>query len=185
MEKSNRAKRFSTEVRARAVRMIFEHEHEYANQSAAIMAIAPKIGCFRDTLRRWVKQSDIDNGRKDGQTCDERAHIKAMEREIRELRQANEILRKASAYFAPTLTHASMCCRAAGRSSPAPSNDDCLHPLPGSRYAVSMRGEDHRDGLGVEPVCKVLPIAQSIARQAMLASLRGDILCACSDPQKP
>ena len=100
MEKSNRANRFSTEVRARAVRMIFEHEHEYANQSAAIMAIAPKIGCGRDTLRRWVKQSDIDSGRKEGQTCDERAQIKAIEREIRELRQANEILRKASAYFA-------------------------------------------------------------------------------------
>ena len=102
MEKSNRANRFSTEVRARAVRMIFEHEHEYeyANQSAAIMAIAPKIGCGRDTLRRWVKQSDIDSGRKEGQTSDERAQIKAMEREIRELRQANEILRKASAYFA-------------------------------------------------------------------------------------
>ena len=73
MEKSNRANRFSTEVRARAVRMVFEHEHEYANQSAAIMAIAPKIGCGRDTLRRWVKQSDIDSGRKDGQTSDERA----------------------------------------------------------------------------------------------------------------
>jgi transposase len=100
MEKSNRANRYSTEVRARAVRMILEHEHEYANQSAAIMAIAPKIGCGRDTLRRWVKQSDIDSGRKDGQTSDERALIKAMEREIRELRQANEILRKASAYFA-------------------------------------------------------------------------------------
>ena len=81
--------------------MIFEHEHEYANQSAAIIAIAPKIGCGRDTLRRWVKQSDIDSGRKDGQTSDDRAQIKAMEREIRELRQANEILRKASAYFAP------------------------------------------------------------------------------------
>jgi transposase len=100
MEKSNRANRFSTEVRARAVRMIFEHEHEYANQSAAIMAIAPKIGCGRDTLRRWVKQSDIDSGRKDGQTSEDRAQFKAMEREIRELRQANEILRKASAYFA-------------------------------------------------------------------------------------
>ena len=98
--KSNRANRFSTEVRARAVRMIFEHEHEYVTQSAAIMAITPKIGCGRDTLRRWVKQSDIDNGRKEGQTSDERAQIKAMEREIRELRQANEILRKASAYFA-------------------------------------------------------------------------------------
>ena len=83
--------------------MIFEHEHEYANQLAAIMAIAPKIGCGRDTLRRrWIKQSDIDSGRKEGQTSDERAQIKAMEREIRELRQANEILKKASAYFAQT-----------------------------------------------------------------------------------
>ena len=100
LEKSNRANRFSTEVRTRAVRMILEHEHEYANQSAAIMAISPKIGCCRDTLRRWIKQSDIDSGRKEGQTSDERAQIKAMEREIRELRQANEILRKASAYFA-------------------------------------------------------------------------------------
>ena len=97
MEKSNRANRFSTEVRARAVRMILEHEHEYANQSAAI---APKIGCGRDTLRRWVKQSDIDSGRKEGQTSDKRAQIKAMERELRELRQANQILTKASAYFA-------------------------------------------------------------------------------------
>jgi transposase-like protein len=93
--------------------MILEHEHEYSNRSAAIIAIhcpavvclqttrgAPKIGCGRDTLRRWIGQSDIDSGRKDGQTSDERAKIKAMEREIRELRQANEILRKASAYFA-------------------------------------------------------------------------------------
>jgi transposase len=99
-------------VCARAVRMIFEHEilehkHEYANQSVAIMAIAPKIGCGRDTLRRRVKQSDIDNGRKDGQTSEDRAQIKAMEREIRELRQANEILRKASAYFAPLSSFAS------------------------------------------------------------------------------
>jgi transposase len=75
-------------------------KHAYANQSAAIMAIAPKIGCGRDTLRRWIKQSDIDSGRKEGQSSDERAQIKAMEREIRDLRQANEILRKASAYFA-------------------------------------------------------------------------------------
>ena len=100
MEKSNRANRFSTEIRARAVRMILEPEHAYPNQSVAIMAITPKIGCGRDTLRRWVKQSDIDSGRKEGQTSDERAQIKAMEREIRELRQANQILRKASAYFA-------------------------------------------------------------------------------------
>ena len=114
MEKSNRANRFSTEVRARAVRMILEHGHAYANQSAAIMAIAPKIGCGRDTLRRWIKQSDIDSGRKEGQSSDERAQIKAMEREIRDLRQANEILRKASAYFAQA-------------ELARPSNDDCLY----------------------------------------------------------
>jgi transposase-like protein len=114
MEKGNRATRFSTEVRARAVRMILEPEHAYPNQSVAIMAIAPKIGCGRDTLRRWVKQSDIDSSRKEGQTSDERAQIKAMGREIRDLRQANEMLRKASAYFA--------------QAEPArPSNDDCLH----------------------------------------------------------
>ena len=114
MEKGNRATRFSTEVRARAVRMILEPEHAYPNQSVAIMAIAPKIGCGRDTLRRWVKQSDIDSGHKEGQTSDERAQIKAMEREIRDLRQANEMLRKASAYFA--------------QAEPArPSNDDCLY----------------------------------------------------------
>ena len=89
-----------TEMRARAVRMILEHEHAYANRLAAIMAIAPKIGCGRDTLRRWVKQSDIDSGRKEAQTSDECAQIKAMEREIRDLRQANEMLRKVSAYFA-------------------------------------------------------------------------------------
>jgi len=120
--------------------MVFEHEHEYANQSAAVMAIhctavvclqttrgAPKIGCGRDTLRRWVKQSDIDNGRKDGQTSDDRAKIKAMEREIRELRQANEILRKASAYFAPPFGDVNIACRARGRSSTARSNDDFFH----------------------------------------------------------
>ena len=99
-EKKQQSQLILTELRARAVRMILEHEHAYANQSAAIMAIAPKIGCGRDTLRRWIKQSDIDSGRKEGQTSDERAQIKAMEREIRDLRQANEILRKASAYFA-------------------------------------------------------------------------------------
>ena len=114
MEKGNRANRFSTKVRARTVRMILEPEHAYPNQSVAIMAIAPKIGCGRDTLRRWVKQSDIDSGHKEGQTSDERAQIKAMGREIRDLRQANEMLRKASAYFA--------------QAEPArPSNDDCLH----------------------------------------------------------
>ena len=112
--RASRANRFSTEVRALAVRMILEHEHEYANQSAAIMVIAPKIGCGGDTLRRWVKQSDIDSGRKEGKTSDERAQIKAMKREIRDLQQANEMLTKASAYFAQA-------------ELAAASNDDCLH----------------------------------------------------------
>ena len=94
--------------------MILEPEHAYPNQFAAIMAIAPKIGCGRDTLRRWVKQSGIDSGHKEGQTSDERALIKAMEREIRDLRQANEMLRKASAYFAQA-------------ELARLSNDDCLH----------------------------------------------------------
>ncbi len=80
-------------MRARAVRMIFEHEHEYANQSAAVMAIAPKIGCGRGTLRRWVKQSDINSDRKDGQTSDDRAKIKAMEREIRDRRKTQPVRR--------------------------------------------------------------------------------------------
>ena len=87
-------------MRGRAVRIIVEHEHASANQSAAFMAIAPKLGCGRDTLRRWGKQSDIDSGCKQGQTSDARAQIKAIEREIRDLSQANEIFRKASAYFA-------------------------------------------------------------------------------------
>ena len=100
MEKSKRANRYSPEVRARAVRMVFEHEREYESQSAAIAAIAPKIGCGHDTLRRWVRQGETDSGRRGGVTSDERAWIKELEREVRELRQANEILRKASAYFA-------------------------------------------------------------------------------------
>ena len=100
MEKSNRANRFSTEVRARAVRMILEHEHEYANQSAAIMAIAPKIGCGRDTLRRWVKQSDIDSGRKkDRPQMDLSRFSSGLFRAMfamKELRNGNELHRRVS-----------------------------------------------------------------------------------------
>jgi transposase len=78
-----------------------------------------KIGCIPQTLSGWVKQAEKDSGMRDGVTTEERDRIKTLERENRELRQANEILRKASAYFAPTLTHTSMCCRAAGRNSSA------------------------------------------------------------------
>jgi transposase len=100
MEKNKRANRFSPEVRARAVRMVFEHRSNYDSQSAAIAGIAAKIGCTPETLRRWFHQAETDSGLRDGVTSDERARIKALERENKELRQANEILRKASAYFA-------------------------------------------------------------------------------------
>ena len=100
MEKYNRANRYSPETRARAVRMVFDNQGSYDSQSAAIKAIAPKIGCGRDTLRRWVEQEETDTGRRDGVTSEERTRIKELEREVCELRQANEILKKASAYFA-------------------------------------------------------------------------------------
>jgi transposase-like protein len=91
---------FSPEVRERAVRLVREHESEHGSQWAAIQSIAAKIGCSGETLRNWVRQAERDRGVRAGQTMEESERIKALERENRELRQANEILRKASAYFA-------------------------------------------------------------------------------------
>ena len=93
-------KKFSPEVRERAVRMVFEHQDEYDSQWAAMASIAEKIGCTTESLRKWVRQAERDQGRKRGLTSDERERLKALERENRELRRANEILRKASAFFA-------------------------------------------------------------------------------------
>ena len=107
--------------------MVFEHQGSYETQAGAIAAIAPKIGCIPQTLSGWVKQAEKDSGMRDGVTTEERERIKTLERENRELRQANEILRKASAYFAPALIAASGDCRAAGRNSTAHSSDDRLH----------------------------------------------------------
>lgn len=92
--------RFSPEVRQRAVRMVLDHGGDHASQWAAMSSIAAKIGCTAETLRKWVRQVERDAGLRPGATSDERDRIKALEREVRELRQANEILRKASAYFA-------------------------------------------------------------------------------------
>ncbi len=92
--------RYSPEVRARAVRMVLDHQGDYRSQWAAMSSIASKIGCTPETLRKWVRQVERDRGERPGLTNDELARLKALERENRELRQANEILRKASAYFA-------------------------------------------------------------------------------------
>jgi transposase len=100
MTKRKTSNRFSPEVQQRAVRMVLEHGGDHASQWAAIGSIAAKIGCTSETLRKWVRQAERDQGLRAGPTTAEQDRIRVLERENRELRQANEILRKASAYFA-------------------------------------------------------------------------------------
>ena len=95
-----RPSRYSPEVRERAVRLVLEHEREHDSQWAAIRSIAAKIGCSSETLRHWVRAVERDTGRRPGLTTDERQRLKAVERENRERKRANEILRTASAFFA-------------------------------------------------------------------------------------
>ena len=92
--------KYSPEVRERAVRMVQEHRGEYPSLWSAIESIAPKIGCVPQTLHDWVRKHEIDTGMRDGVTSDERERLKALERENKELRKANEILKLASAFFA-------------------------------------------------------------------------------------
>ena len=91
---------YSPELRERAVRMVRDQQNQHKSRWAAITSVAEKIGCTNETLRRWLLQTERDEGIREGPTTDERGRIKELERENRELRQANEILRKASAFFA-------------------------------------------------------------------------------------
>ncbi|MEO6210073.1 MAG: IS3 family transposase [Gemmatimonadaceae bacterium] len=128
--------RFSPEVKERAVRLVREHQAEYETQWGAITSIASKIGCAAETLRLWVRRAARDAGQRPGLTTEEQQRLKHLERENRERRRANEILRKASAYFAP------------GGARPP-------------RAMMVAFLDAHRRAYGVEPICAVLPIAPS------------------------
>ncbi|MBA4284869.1 MAG: IS3 family transposase [Xanthomonadaceae bacterium] len=132
----NKLTRYAPEVRDRAVRMVLEHRDEYPSQWAAIESVSGKIGCKAETLRQWLRQAERDAGVRPGPTTSETERIKQLEREVRELRQANEILRKASAFFC------------AGGARP---------PVSAMKAFVDV----HREVYGVEPICRVLPIAPS------------------------
>ncbi|WP_157896455.1 IS3 family transposase [Acidovorax carolinensis] len=137
MKKSNK---FSPEVRERAVRLVQEHRGEYPSLWAAIESIAPKIGCVPQTQHEWVKRVEVDTGVREGVTTSEAQRVKDLEREVKELRRANEILKLASAFFAP-----------GGARPPTQVLKDFI--------------DKHRDTFGVEPLCKVLQIAPSAYRR--------------------
>ncbi len=100
---TTKGKRYPVEVRERAVRLVLEHRGEYESEWAAITSIAQKCGMTAETLRKWVRQTEIDGGRRPGISSEEAQRIKELERENKELRRANEILKAASAFFAREL----------------------------------------------------------------------------------
>ena len=103
MSGAKRVGRYPDEMRERAVRMVFEHQHEYPSQWKAIESIAKKLNVNHETLRNWVRRAETDAGARPGLTTDERAKMKDLEREVKELRRANEILKAAATFFAREL----------------------------------------------------------------------------------
>ena len=121
---SKTTNKFSPEVRDRAVRMVLDHAGEHPSRWAAVTSIAAKIGCTPQTLHDWVKRAEVDSGQRVGVPTEMAEKLKALERENRELRQANEILRKASAYFAMALSaNEDIRLSGEGSSTAGPSHD--------------------------------------------------------------
>ncbi|KAI5911890.1 IS3 family transposase [Azoarcus sp. PA01] len=145
--------KFSPEVTERAVRMVCEAKGQYESQWAAIVSIAAKIGCTAETLRRWVRQHERDTGQREGLTNAEQQRIRELEREVRELKKANEILRLASALF-----------RAGGARPP--------------QQVMNGFIDTHREHFGVEPICKVLQVAPSAYRRAVARRRDPALRCA-------
>ncbi|MEM8637068.1 MAG: IS3 family transposase [Pseudomonadota bacterium] len=131
---SKTTNKYSPEVRERAVRMVMDNAGQHESRWAAIVSVSSKIGCAPQTLNEWVKKVEVDTGQRGGITTEQAEKMKALEREVRELKQANEILRKASAYFCP--------------GGARPPTETMIQFI-----------EDHRGDHGVEPICRVLPIA--------------------------
>ncbi|MFY7916671.1 MAG: IS3 family transposase [Rubrivivax sp.] len=136
----NKSNKFSPEVRERAVRMVLEHRGEYPSLWAAAQSIAPKIGCVPHTLYEWVRRHEVDTGVRDGVTTAEKERVKELEREVKELRRANEILKLASAFFGP-----------GGARPPA--------------EVIKAFVDEHREEFGVEPICSALQFAPSAYRR--------------------
>ena len=145
---NKRLNKFSPEVRERAVRLVQEHRGEYPSLWAAIESIAPKIGCVPQTLSDWVKRYEVDSGQREGLSSSEREQLKALQREVKELRRANDILKTASAFF--DLAGSTADSRVEGLHRPIPrclwgradlqSFADCPIVLPASRSPTTRPG---------------------------------------------